>query len=116
MKKKKLFVAGSIMLGIVIFTNDLKVEATVNQPNISSKIVNITQTNENISTVVNIKPSETLENYRLLLDTFFWISSNQSTGIYKRQGDTLEIYVDESAQQLPTYTITGASLKEYLEG
>lgn len=116
MKKKKILIAGSIMLGIVIFSNDLKIGAQTNQQNISKQIVNATQTNENVSTVLTIQSSERTEDYSALLDTFFWRSSNQSTGIYKRKDDTIEIYVDESAQQLPTYTLTGISLSGYQEG
>lgn len=116
MKKKKLFIIGSLSLGIIMFSNDLNVEATPNYSILGNEKITEIQRNNNVSTVLEIYPSERTEDYSELLDTFFWRSSSQSTGIYKRKGDTIEIYVDESAQQLPTYTLTGISLSDYREG
>ncbi len=116
MSKKKAMILGSLLFSMVILSNDLNVETTVNEPTIGTEVVLSERSNENVSTVLDAYQSEDVESYREEIGNWFGPSSNQSTGIYKRKNDTIEIYVDETAQQLPTYTITRASLKDYLEG
>jgi hypothetical protein len=115
-EKKKLFIIGSLSLGIIMFSNNLNVEATPNYSILEDVKITEIINNNNVSTILDIHQSERTEDYSDLLDTYFWRSSNQSTGVYKGKDDTIEIYVDESAQQLPTYTITGISLSDYQEG
>lgn len=62
--------------------------------------------------------SENLANYsQEIIDNSFGFSNNQSTGIYKRTGDIITIYVDEETDQvdMPNYTITPIVLTTFTE-
>lgn len=118
MKKSLLFSAA--FLGAVMFSNVTNAEEVIDsrdvEKNTSSAIV---QTNQNVSKKLEIKQSDNLNTYKSnILNNTYGPSSNQSTGIYKRANDVIEIYVDETTDQakLPTYSITGASLNDYIEG
>ncbi|WP_206856567.1 M60 family metallopeptidase [Candidatus Enterococcus mangumiae] len=113
MKKTLLFSA--VLLGMVMYSEINHADEVIDKNETSTAI----QTNQNVSTKLEIKQSENLNAYKAnILNNTYGPSSNQSTGIYKRANDVIEIYVDENTDQskLPTYSITGAGLTDYLEG
>lgn len=118
MKKSLLFSAA--LLGIVMFSDITTADEVIHsRDNEKATISAIVQTNQNISTKLELKQSENLNTYRsTILDNPFGPSTNQSTGIYKRGNDVIEIYVDESTDQtqLPTYTVTTPALTSFSEG
>lgn len=64
MSKKKAMILGSLLFSMVILSNDLNVEATVNEPTIGTEVVLSERSNENVSTVLNAYQSEDVESYR----------------------------------------------------
>lgn len=116
MKNKKKLLFCCSMLGIILFSNRLSVEVKGNEREFVSST---TKSNQNIAKYLEIKQSEHVENYRArILDNWFGPSTNQSTGIYKRAHEVIEIYVDEQTDQrkMPSYTISGIALNDYNEG
>lgn len=118
MKKSLLFSAA--LLGMVMFSDVTTAEEVIHSGNNEKATTSaIVQTNQNISTKLELKQSENLNTYRsTILDNPYGPSTNQSTGIYKRANDVIEIYVDESTDQtqLPTYTVTTPALTSFSEG
>ncbi|MGG5338142.1 hypothetical protein IGJ48_000816 [Enterococcus pernyi] len=118
MKKSLLFSAA--LLGMVMFSDVTTAEEVIHSgDNEKATTSAIVQTNQNISTKLELKQSENLNTYRsTILDNPYGPSTNQSTGIYKRANDVIEIYVDESTDQtqLPTYTVTTPALTNFSEG
>ncbi|WP_206856569.1 M60 family metallopeptidase [Candidatus Enterococcus mangumiae] len=116
MKKYVLF--STVLLGMVIFSNTVSGEEVI-KGETGQATVEINATNQNVSKKLTIKQSENLDAYKgNILDNPYGPSTNQSTGIYKRATDVIEIYVDESTDQtkLPTYTITTPALTNFSDG
>ncbi len=116
MKNKKKILFCCSVLGMILFSNSLNVEVEGNERELVSST---TKSNQNIVKHLEIKQSERVENYRArILDNWFGPSTNQSTGIYKRAYETIEIYVDEQTDQrnMPSYTISGIALNNHNEG
>ena len=112
MKKKKAIILGSLFVCMVILSNENPVNAVMSEGGANSLAISqALPNNQNISRIINLKQTDNLVSYRTLtLNNQYGPSSNQSTGIYKRAGDTIEIFVDEKTDQsqLPTYSISKA--------
>ncbi|MBO0462569.1 M60 family metallopeptidase [Enterococcus sp. DIV1298c] len=120
MKKGKAIILSSLLFSMVILSDVNTVESVMDDSvEIKTELYSTLHKNQNVSRKLELKQSENLMSYRMsVLDNKFGPSSNQSTGIYKRAGDTIEIYVDETTDQtaLPIYSISGTALKDNFEG
>lgn len=121
MKKNKFYISMGVSILTLVATGILNTTDTYAEPVNNKNLVKIEQKMMQRYPGVQselIQSEDTTIYRKNQLDNTFGASNNQSSGIYKRNTDSITIYVDENTDQtaLPTYTISPIILNQYLDG